>query len=437
MASRAQEKGLEVNILFEPGVPEYVLGDPGRIRQILLNYLSNAVKFTEQGEVVVRVSCPERSMLDAMVRVEVQDTGVGIAPETRFKLFESFTQADSSTTRKYGGTGLGLAISRRLSELLGGSVGVESKVGEGSTFWFTCKLKLTEKPETLLPALASLEGMDVLVVDDNATNRKVLRLQLRRWGLNVHEAKSPEEALDQAHRCLRDGRRFDLAILDYHMPNMHGVTLAAELRKFAHLNNVPIILLTSVAERGHVSATKNAGIRAYLTKPIRMAHLYDAIATVLGLEHESGDNKTFVTQHTLAENAARRKARLLLVEDNAVNQKVALKMLEKLGYRVDVVTNGQEAVEAVQQIHYDGILMDCQMPVMDGYEATRRIRALQNGTHEPIPIIAMTANALEGDRQKCLDAGMDDYLSKPLAKDHLTKTLDHWVISGFLEHTLT
>jgi len=430
LAASAHKKGLELAVLFEPDVPSTVAGDPGRLRQVLLNLLGNAIKFTPKGDVAVRVRRAPAPGERMLVRFEVTDTGIGISPEERERIFEQFSQADSSTTRRFGGTGLGLAISRRLAELMGGEVGVESEPGKGSTFWFTASLGVGRPPAPKtgrgVPAQASLEGRRALLVDDRESNRALLRGLLARRGIACEEAAEGAAALER----LRDpGRpRFDVVLLDLMMPGMDGLTLARAIKADAALAALPLIVLTAFGKRGHGEEARAAGVSAFLTKPVREGHLIDAIATVLAPSPEpgaaSGDAAppALVTRHSIAEARGTRKPRVLVAEDNAVNQRIAARMLERLGCRADIVANGREALEAVQTVPYDAVFMDCQMPEMDGFEATRAIRLLE-GAPGKVPIVAMTANASEEDRRECMAAGMDDFVSKPVRPERLAEAL--------------
>ncbi|HVA43100.1 MAG TPA: response regulator [Acidimicrobiales bacterium] len=427
LAERAHVKGLELATLIRPDVPLDVRGDPGRLRQILINLVGNAVKFTEAGEVVVRVGLDDpRSEGGSVLRFEVTDTGIGVGPEEAARLFQSFTQADASTTRRFGGTGLGLAICRQLVELMGGHIGVDSEPGRGSTFWFTAALAPApaSASRSALPS-AHLAGLRVLVVDDNATNRAVLEQSLTSWGMRPVVVEGGAQAL-AAIRDVATEDAFALAILDYHMPDMDGLELARRIRSEAALAPARLVLLTSSGAWGHAQAASDADIDAFLTKPIRQSALYDALATVMGMPDSPAD-RTVVTAHTIATARARNRAHLLIVEDNPVNQKVAARMLERLGYRVDVAANGAEAVAAVGRVAYAAVLMDCQMPEMDGYEATAEIRRRQAGGAR-LPIIAMTAGAMAGDREAAMAAGMDDYVTKPVDLDELSATLERWLV---------
>jgi signal transduction histidine kinase/DNA-binding response OmpR family regulator len=431
LAEKAHGKGLELACLIDHDVPTALRGDPGRLRQILLNLVSNAVKFTDHGEVIVRICATEETDSTVLVRCDVSDTGIGITPETRARLFQSFSQADTSTTRKYGGTGLGLVISQRLTAMMGGTIGVESTPGQGSTFWFTARLAKQPLAAQVTPALpASLPGRRVLIVDDHATNRTILQHQVLRWGMHSTCVESGEQALDMLRTAVRRGEPYDLIILDMHMPVMDGLTLARIIKADPTLAQHPLVMLTSVAQRGHRQLAQEAGICAYLTKPVRQSQLFDCLATVLGAtevpEVASPPAVSPTTSDTPVEHRERLHLPILVAEDNVVNQRVAVRLLEKLGYRADVVANGHEAVAALESIPYAVVFMDVHMPEMDGYAATAMIRQ-REGTSKHTPIIAMTANALEGDREKCLAAGMDDYLSKPVRYADLEALLERWL----------
>ncbi len=419
LAARAHEKGLEVIGFVEHDVPAALKGDPGRVRQILMNLVGNAIKFTEMGEVSVQARATEDRQGSDLVRFEVQDTGIGMTEEQQAHVFESFTQADTSTTRHFGGTGLGLAISRQLVELMGGEIGVESEPGVGSTFWFEVPFEKGDAGHLAVPGrLADLKGLRVLIVDDNATNRRVLSRQIVPHGVSVACAEGGPEALLMLLAARKGGHPFDAAVIDMQMPGMDGLQLARAVKGDPAIADVRLILLTSMGKRGDdADEVRRVGIEAYLTKPARQHELCDALATVVGRDAggaaDGRGDAPLVTRNVLREAQAQSRGRVLVAEDNVVNQMVALKMLERLGYRVDVVTNGAEALEEVAHGHYDAVLMDVQMPEMDGYEATSRIRDLE-GAARHTPVIAMTANALEGEREEALLAGMDDYVAKPV-----------------------
>jgi CheY-like chemotaxis protein/HPt (histidine-containing phosphotransfer) domain-containing protein len=363
-----------------------------------------------------------------LLRFEVADTGIGISPETQSRLFEAFSQADSSTTRRYGGTGLGLAICRRLAALMGGDVGVASTEGKGSTFWFTAAFGLATAPP-VYPRRQSVTGLAVLAVDDHATTRQLLSQVLTSWEMRNEVTDTGERALELLSRAAEAGRPYDLAIIDMQMPGMDGFALAKRIRELPSLAGVRLVLLSAVALRGQAREAQAIGFAGYLTKPIRQSALYDCIATVMGMpavDDGEGRPRPLVTRHTLAEARAAIRARILVAEDNQINQQVALGILQRLGHHADLAANGLEAVDAVRRLPYDLVLMDCQMPEMDGFEATREIRSREReGQH--LTIVAMTANAMLGDRERCLAAGMDDYLSKPVSVDKLAAMLSRWL----------
>ena len=426
VAHRADEKGLELAVMVQPGLLEDVRGDPVRVRQVLLNLLSNAVKFTETGEVVLRAlsesgdgATDERA--PQLVRFEVADTGVGIDATQRSLIFESFTQADSSTTRSYGGTGLGLAISKQLVELMGGQIGVESEVGRGSTFWFTCRLEPAESVSAVAKARKSLRDVHVLVVDDNHTNRVILEQNLVGWSVRASACSGAREALVELSRAAAEGDRYELAILDYHMPEMDGLQLARSIREHPALRSTKLVLLTSSARRGDARVARGSGVDGFLTKPVKTSALYDCLAAVLA-RGPATEPAPMVTTYSLAATSAAQRQRMLVVDDSPVNQRVATRMLENMGHWVDVASNGREAVAAVQNERYAAVLMDCQMPKMDGFEATMAIRRME-GSGKRTPIIAMTAGAMKGDEEKCIASGMDAYLSKPVDPDRLSAVL--------------
>jgi len=424
VAEVAHAKGLELVLDLHDSVPAGVRGDPGRLTQILVNLLGNAVKFTEQGEVVLRIATISDDKRGVELRFEVADTGIGIEAERVDRLFEAFTQADASTTRKYGGTGLGLAICRRLVRLMGGEIGVESAIGRGSTFWFTVRLPRGACPvEQVSSSLEGLAGMRVLVVDDNATNRRVLECQLGRCAMIPLCVTDGESALAAAREAQEQGRPFQVAVVDFQMPGMDGIELARALRTAPGGERLTLILLTSVDHPEQGRELKEIGFAAVLTKPVRGPCLGRAILAAAGGRRERTPAARCAGAPSLPEHGAR----ILVVEDTAVNQRVALRMLEKLGHEGEVADNGREALDRLERASYDLILMDCQMPVMDGYDATAAIRAREAGTQDHVVILALTANAMEGDDEKCLAVGMDDYLSKPVSFKDLAEKLERWL----------
>src|SRR5881628_957814 len=402
LAVRAREKHLELTVDVLPDVPQMVRGDPTRVRQVLMNLIGNAIKFTDQGEVDVSASVARRDGGGATVQFRVRDTGIGISPEQLGTIFQEFTQADASMTRRYGGTGLGLAISRRLVALMGGELTVTSEVGRGSEFSFTLLFPI-ETPTAVAPRqAASLGGRRLLVVDDNETNRRIVRDMLGAEGVAVHEAARADAGLEALRRTARVGTPYDLAILDAQMPDQDGFELATAIRADGALRETRLLILTSAGQRGDGERCRQLGIQAYLTKPIARADLVEAVGTVLAGTRSAPGAADLVTRNSIAES--RHTLRILLAEDNPVNQQVATAMLLKRGHHVDVVSNGREAVDAVAREGYDVVLMDIQMPEMDGFEATEKIRALSQG--RTLPIIALTAHALSGERERCLARGM-------------------------------
>ena len=426
-AMRAHEKGLEFICAASPDVPAYLVGDPGRLRQVLLNLAGNAMKFTHEGEIAVRASLVAETEVDAVVRFSVKDTGIGIAPEKQARMFEKFTQADASTTRRYGGTGLGLAISKRLVELMGGEIGLNSAEGQGSEFWFTVRFaKQAESERPAIPA-AELRGAHILVVDDNATNREVLTVQLRAWGARPQEVPDGPSALLALAQARDAGDPFLAVILDMQMPDMDGTDVARAIKADETLKDTRLVLLTSLGQRGEARQMEEIGFSAYLMKPARQSDLFDSLSAVLAGAPVSRDARHIVTRHAVRE-MRRGAVRILLAEDNLTNQQVALGILRKLGLHADAVVDGAEAVRALETIPYGLVLMDVQMPGMDGFEATARIRDPRSAVlHHHVPIIAMTAHAMQGDRDRCLEAGMDDYVTKPISPEALATALDRWL----------
>ncbi|MBP2677538.1 MAG: multi-sensor hybrid histidine kinase [Deltaproteobacteria bacterium] len=428
LAAPAQAKGLELSAFVEPEVPSVLRGDPGRVRQVLVNLVGNAVKFTDRGEVLVRASIQARDGESVTVRLSVRDTGIGIRPEAQKRIFDSFTQVDGSTTRKFGGTGLGLTISRQLVNMMGGEIQVSSEPGVGSEFAFAVSFRKGEESVHLPPVPRSdLQGLRVLVVDDNATNREILGKLLYSWGVQCRGAGEGEEGLRILRESASGGAPFDMAILDYHMPDIDGLRLAGMIKSDPSLAGIRLIMVSSVGIRGDGRKARETGISGYLTKPIRRDVLYESIAAVMGYV-DLGEEGTLVTRYTAARARRRIAGKVLLVEDNPLNQEVTLGMLSVLGVEADVAANGQEALDAIAAKRYDLVLMDCQMPVMDGYMTTRTLRVREKesgGGH--LRVVALTANALSGDSEACLAVGMDGYLSKPFTIQKLGNTLSKWL----------
>jgi signal transduction histidine kinase/DNA-binding response OmpR family regulator len=431
LAEPAHAKGLELATVIHEGVPARLRGDPGRLRQILFNLVGNAIKFTPKGEVAVRVLAESVEADTVMLRFQVTDTGIGIPEEVRRRLFRPFAQADASTTRRFGGTGLGLAICRRIAELMSGESGVDSEEGVGSTFWVTARFGRPDPASDPLPLpIASIKTLRVLVVDDSQAAGQGLAHQLGRWGVEVTTARDAAAALELLRTAVGEGRPYTVAIIDLHMPGVDGLDLGHAITGDPAIAGTRLVLLTSVGARGQAKAAQEAGFSAFLTKPLRQSALYDCLATLAGLPSEAPDRKEpvipLITRHTLAEVREARRPRLLVAEDNEVNQRVAVGILERLGCRADVVASGEEAVEAVSRTHYDLVLMDCQMPGLDGYQASSEIRRREPPGRR-VPIIALTADAMADVRERCLGAGMDDYLSKPVDRRRLEETLRRWL----------
>ena len=429
LAESAHKKGLEMIAPIYADVPHWVAGDPGRLRQVLVNLVGNAVKFTDTGEVAVSVSCVDTNAIETMLYFTISDTGIGIPTEAQEKLFQAFSQVDGSTTRKYGGTGLGLVISKRLVTMMHGDIGVESTPGQGSTFWFTARFPVCTTARHVVPARA-LHGLRTLVVDDNATNRTFLESLLSAWGIDVGCAADGPSTLTHLQTACREAWPYDVVLLDSQMPDMDGMTLARIIKADPILAPVPLILLTPLGQRASRIEEFCEVFAGYLTKPVRQSLLYECLVAVQAPPWSalSGPSPSPTATHPQL------GAKVLVVEDNIDNQKVLVRMLERYGCRVDVADNGHEAVHAAGQIAYDCLFMDCQMPEMDGYTATALIRQRESQTGQRVPIIALTASAMPRDRERCLAAGMDDYLSKPAKAQDLVAMLRKW--TSFPVHAL-
>jgi PAS domain S-box-containing protein len=427
MVVQAEAKGLELICAADPSVPSRLRGDPGRLGQILTNLVGNAIKFTRQGEIAVKVSLdedledPERVLLHFSVR----DTGIGIVEESIGLLFDKFTQADSSTTRRFGGTGLGLAISKQLTELLGGEIGVQSEPGVGSEFWFTMPFSRQDLSDAELSLEVSLEGQRGLVIDDNATNREIITTQLASWGMLTAEAADGPAGLNHMYVALEKAEPFDVVITDHHMPGMDGEAVGRVISSDDRLAKTKLVLMTSFGRRGDASRFEQCGFTAYLTKPVSPGVLFDTLTAVFG--DKTPERQKIITRHSLRD-LKRAQLRVLVADDNATNLQVAEGILVNLGISVDVVDSGKRAVEALQRRAFDLVLMDVQMPEMDGFEATQAIRAFgPDAPNQRVPIVAMTAHVMEGDRERCLEAGMDDYLPKPITPPSVTELLERWL----------
>jgi PAS domain S-box-containing protein len=427
MNLRATEKNLELICHCAPEVPAMVLGDPGRLRQIVVNLVGNAIKFTKQGEVVVRVEKLSGTADEVTLHFSIRDTGIGIPPEKQKTIFQAFAQADTSSTRQFGGTGLGLTIASQLVGMMGGRIWVDSEVGRGSTFHFTVRMK-TSHPLSEQPARAStalLQELPVLVVDDNATNRRILAETLSGWGINPTLSAGASDALIRLKQARESGKPYPLVIADAQMPDMDGFTLIESIKQDPQLARATIMMLTSAGQRGDAARCREIGVSAYLTKPIGESELLDAVLQVLGREGNTGQPQ-LITRHSLREG--RRSLRMLVVEDNPVNQLLALRLLQKQGHSTVAAGNGREALAALAKETFDLVLMDVQMPDMDGFEATRAIREREQKTGEHVPIIAMTAHAMQGDKERCLKAGMDAYVSKPVHVSELLTAIEKVMI---------
>ena len=442
LAEKAGSEKLELVGSMDIDVPTHLQGDPGRFRQVLLNLISNAIKFTKKGSVTVLITLLQETPEVATIRVAVTDTGIGLDPTTQVHLFQPFQQADSSTTRQFGGTGLGLAICKRLVEQMGGSIGVDSKAGLGSTFWFTAQYIKQSKPP-VSRQIKDLANVRLCCIDDHPINRQLVEEYAKAWGLHTTSVSTPTEGLEVLQRAKDKGQPFHIAIVDMEMPGMDGLALARAIKTNPQLSDTRLILLSSIGQRGDAKEAKATGFLGYLTKPIRQNVLRHTIETVLDLDSENLDHldAPVITRARSLESAEIVSHRILVVDDHQVNQQLAVMMIERLGHRVHIAANGQEAIDALKTIPYDLIFMDCHMPVMDGYEATEKIRETEsvNSKEEEItlsnspdsslltshcshvPIVAMTANVMPQDREKCLQAGMDDYLSKPIRPEGLTR----------------
>ncbi|MGD8498387.1 MAG: response regulator, partial [Chromatiales bacterium] len=425
-ADRVAQKDIELLIARDTDVPSALVGDPLRLRQVLINLLSNALKFTEAGDIVVKAESVKDEGGKVWLRFSVRDSGIGIPPEKLGTLFESFTQADGSTTRKYGGTGLGLAICKQLTELMGGEIGADSEPGKGSTFWLEIPFeRQAAEHEKTYHVSVDLEGLKVLVTDDNPMARDILTETMRSFGFEVGEAADGEDALAQLHAAKRDGCPFDLVLMDWKMPGMDGLETSRRIRSTPELGEVPIVMITAFGREHQSEEGEAAGINAFLTKPVQQSVLFDTLIQVLSQgPSETGAPRTMVTKKSVRP-VGLEGAHLLLAEDNVINQEVAVGILSAEGITVDVANNGLEAVDMVGRKSYDAVLMDMQMPEMDGYDAARRIR--EDDSLDDLPIIAMTAHAMEGDREKCLNAGMNDYVTKPIDPKQLFDILGKWV----------
>ncbi len=449
LIEKAPEKKIELKINYAVDTPTRLIGDPGRIRQIIINLAGNAIKFTKEGRVVINVSHLEISENNVKLKISIEDTGIGIPADKLEHIFDKFSQADASTTRKFGGTGLGLAISKQLVELMGGKISVSSELNKGSIFAFEVSLPINKQDIIEPTPVAELKDIKFLIVEDNETDKKIIQKQFKNWEFDCDCYESGKEALTAMREAHSAKHPYEIAIIDYLLPEMDGETLARTIKADSDLRETTLIMFTSAAKKGDAKRFKDAGFTAFLTKPIRPSIFMDTLATVWAAKVQESSTG-LITSHTINEARATRKdvqkatvpakpQRVLLAEDNIINQKVAVKMLQKLNCHIDVAANGTEAVEMVKAFPYDLLFMDCQMPEMDGFEATAEIRKREDKKRKAwrtehgsqndirrIPIVAMTANAMQGDREQCIEAGMDDYISKPVNVTKLKEVLHRW-----------
>ncbi len=431
VSAQVQRKGIALGVFIEPDVPEWVSGDAARIRQVMTNLLGNAVKFTEKGEISIKLKLLKRVENDdgnqVIIMVDVTDSGIGISPEIRQRLFQPFSQGDISTSRKYGGTGLGLAISKRLIEMMGGTIDVESAPGRGSRFWFT--ISLVESKETATKVEYSFppeyRGKRILCVDDNTINRDIIKKHAQNWDLVCDVAVNAAEGLSMMRRAVSENQPYSLVLTDHIMPGMSGFEMIEIMRRLKEISRTPVIILSSLGASLTQEEMTKYGISSALSKPLRTVRLYEAIIDVFS--GVAGLGERTLEKVSKAEAPKLSNARILLAEDNPINQLVALRIMGRLGYHADTVNNGHEAVAAAHKTNYDLILMDCQMPELDGYTATEEIRKAEAGTDKHTVVIAMTAHALKGDREKCLQSGMDDYLTKPVDVKSVEEMLSKWL----------
>ncbi len=440
IAYRAEKKGIEFICTAAPDVPFYAVGDPGRIRQVLMNLTGNAIKFTEAGEVSVFCELIDEINDDIVLKFSVKDTGIGIPAKYQKKLFQSFSQADSSTTRKYGGTGLGLAISRQLSKMMGGEIGFSSIENSGTTFWFTIQVKKSDKSLDFKKP-GNIKGTRILFVDDNKTNRDYIRKQLEYWNVKAKTVPSGGEALVQLHQAVDENQPYEIAILDMQMPGFDGVTLGKAIKNDDKIKKIPLVMMTSVGNRGEVKKLRDIGFSAYLTKPVNPSDLYNTLSMILGNSEKiinEPEKMEIITKFSLSEQE-KANIKVLVVEDNPTNQKVALGMLNTIGIDASYLAeNGEDAIEKLKQYEFDLVFMDIQMPVLDGIKATKLIRKKITGVKNPkVPIIAMTANAMKGADEQCLTAGMDDYISKPIKLNELRKMIAKWLPKIYKEENIS
>jgi two-component system sensor histidine kinase/response regulator len=430
LAFRAHGKGLELACDISPDIPDTLIGDPGRLRQIIINLVGNAIKFTSEGEVVVKVESASRTENEIELKVSVRDTGVGILPEKQARMFEAFEQADASTTREFGGTGLGLAISKQLVELMGGNMSVESEPGTGTTFVFTAKFGIQNNVITTEVNREFLEGMHVLVVDDNETNRFILQEISKAWGMKPTLVDGVDAAIQAIERSSHSGNPVELVLTDMYMPKRDGMQLIEWIRSRPEFASLKVLILSSGPTAEHRAQAKELNVAAYLTKPVRQSSLFDALATTMGVQEDFSVKSKATDEETPATKT--RPLTILLAEDNPVNQLTATTMLTKMGHTVEVANNGLEAIQKLDEGEFDLVLMDVQMPEMDGMTAVARIREKEQTTNAHLPIVAMTAHAMKGDRENCIAGGMDEYVSKPIRRKELSRVIGR-VAERFLQ----
>jgi two-component system sensor histidine kinase/response regulator len=425
LSFRAHAKNVELAFHVQPGVPEFLVGDPGRIRQILVNLVGNAIKFTQEGEVVVRVATTDIREKGCTIEFSVRDTGIGLSPEQQSRIFDAFEQADTSTTREYGGTGLGLAISRQLVELMGGEIRIDSEEGEGTTFSFTGDFDFADKPPKRDGGTEFLKDLPVLIVDDNETNRLILEEVTKNWGMHPVVVEGVDAAIQAMERARNSGRPIEMVLTDMYMPKRDGMELIEWMRNHPEFASVNVVILSSGPTAEHRARAEELKVNAYLTKPVRQSSLLDAIATSIGQAETFAVPEVEKTKQTVG------SLRILLAEDNAVNQLTATTMLEKLGHSIEVANNGREAIDKLAAGEFDLVFMDVQMPELDGLSATKEIRESEKSSGGHIPIVAMTAHAMAGDQERCLAAGMDAYTSKPVRRKAIAAVILE-IVEGFL-----